>query len=465
MRPFLFLKTSKICFDLHPVLRRLTSLFMIAIPDLYAIFRQHSVVCTDTRQLQPGCIFFALKGDNFDGNKFAKQALEQGAAYAVIDNPAFKQNERYLLVPNVLSALQALAIYHRRQFDIPVIAIGGSNGKTTTKELVANVLASHYPCHFTKGNLNNHIGVPLTLLAMPVETEVAVVEMGTNQPGDIEQLCEIALPTHGLLTNIGKEHLEGFGSLEGVKKAEGELFRHLARHNGWVFVNLSEKYLASMARRNPRKINYARTELLVTEEDEETIGVMLTGETPFVSAAFLSDESGKVIEVQTQLVGRHNFNNVMTAIALGIYFKVPAEKIKAALEAYIPSNNRSQLLRRGSNTILLDAYNANPSSMKPALESLKAIPGTWKVAILGDMLELGTESLKEHEAIVRFAAKQKPDVLALVGPEFGQANFKKYGALHFPDTAAAKKWLDEQKFENSLILIKGSRGMRLETLV
>jgi UDP-N-acetylmuramoyl-tripeptide--D-alanyl-D-alanine ligase len=438
---------------------------MISIPELYAIYRQHPIVCTDTRQLTPGCIFFALKGENFDGKEFAKQALEQGAAYAIIDDAAFRKNDKYLLVPNALKALQNLATHHRRHFDIPIIAIGGSNGKTTTKELVASVLASHYPCHSTKGNLNNHIGVPLTLLAMPDETEVAVIEMGANQPGDIALLCEIAHPTHGLLTNIGKEHLEGFGSLEGVKKAEGELYRYLAQHNGWAFVNLSEKYLPAMTRRHRRKIGYARTETLLAKEDEETIKVMLTGEAPFIRAAFLSDESGSVVEVQTQLIGRHNFSNVMTAIALGIYFKVPAEKIKSALENYVPSNNRSQLLQRGSNTIFLDAYNANPSSMRPALESLRAMPGERKVAILGDMLELGAESRKEHEAILRFAAQQKPDVLALVGPEFGRTNFKKFGALHFPDTAAAKKWFDQQHFENSLILIKGSRGMRLEQLV
>lgn len=438
---------------------------MYSIPELYSICQRHPVVCTDTRQLTPGCIFFALKGDNFDGNKFAPKALEQGAAYAVIDAPEHQINGRCLLVPNVLQTLQQLANHHRRQFEIPVIAIGGSNGKTTTKELVSAVLSSHYPCHFTKGNFNNHIGVPLTLLAMPAETEVAVIEMGTNQSGDIKLLCEIARPTHGLLTNIGKEHLEGFGSLEGVKKAEGELYRYLAQHNGWAFVNLSEKYLSSMTRRNRRKIGYVRTDALQAQEGEETIKVMLTGETPFIGAAFLSDEAGEVLEVKTQLVGRHNFNNIMTAIALGIYFKVPAGKIKAALEAYTPANNRSQLLNRGSNTIFLDAYNANPSSMKPALESLRAMPGEKKIAILGDMLELGEESLKEHEAIVRLAARQKPDVLALVGPEFGRTNFKKYGALHFPDTAAAKTWFENEKFENCLILIKGSRGMRLETLV
>ncbi|MBK7938989.1 MAG: UDP-N-acetylmuramoyl-tripeptide--D-alanyl-D-alanine ligase [Lewinellaceae bacterium] len=438
---------------------------MHVIESLYNIYRRHRAVCTDTRQLTPGCMFFALKGGQFDGNQFAKQSLEHGAAYAVIDDPKYRLDDRYLLVPDVLQALQQLATYHRRQFEIPVIAIGGSNGKTTTKELVAAVLSSHYPCHFTKGNFNNHIGVPLTLLAMPDDTEVAVIEMGTNQPGDIDELCEIARPTHGLLTNIGKEHLEGFGNLEGVKKAEGELYRYLTRHKGWVFVNLSEKYLPAMTRRIRRKIGYTRANELEARDDEETISVMLTGEAPFVCAAFFADDTGDIVEIRTKLVGRHNFNNTMTAVALGIYFKVPAMKIKAALEAYTPSNNRSQLLQRASNTIFLDAYNANPSSVKPALESLQAMPGEQKVAILGDMLELGHDSLKEHEAILRFAARQKPEVLVLVGPEFGRTPFKRYKALHFPDTAAAKTWFDRQKFENCTILIKGSRGMRLEGLL
>lgn len=438
---------------------------MLSIPELYTIYQQHPIICTDTRQLTSGCIFFALKGDNFDGNKFAAKALEQGAAYAVIDAPEHQNNSQCLLVPNVLRALQQLATHHRRQFEIPVIAIGGSNGKTTTKELVSSVLSIHYPCHSTKGNLNNHIGVPLTLLAMPAETEVAVIEMGTNQPGDIDMLCEIARPTHGLLTNIGKEHLEGFGSLEGVKKAEGELYHYLAQHNGWIFVNLSEKYLPTMTRRNIRKISYVRADSLQVLDDGETITVMLTGETPFVNAAFLPDGGSEIVEVKTQLVGQHNFNNVMTAIALGIYFKVPAEKIKSALENYVPSNNRSQLLNRDSNMIFLDAYNANPSSVRPALESLKAMPGKKKVAILGDMLELGADSQKEHEAIARFAARQRLDILVLVGPEFGRTNFSKHKALHFPDTAAAKVWFENEKLENSVILIKGSRGMRLEQLL
>lgn len=435
---------------------------MISTEQLYALYRQHPVVSTDTRQLPEGCIFFALKGDNFDGNKFAAQAIEKGAAYVVTDDPANRHNERCLPVPDTLAALQQLACHHRRQFDIPLIAIGGSNGKTTTKELVSAVLHSHYPSHSTKGNLNNHIGVPLTLLAMPPRTEVAVIEMGTNQPGDIEQLCRIALPTHGLITNIGKEHLEGFGSIEGVKKAEGELFRFLERHSGCIFVNLTEKYLKTMAKNARMKASYTRVEALTPENG--ILEVQMLSSMPFVRAAFLSDE-GPRVEVQTRLFGKHNFNNVMTAIALGIYFKVPAHKIKSALENYTPSNNRSQIIERRGATILLDAYNANPSSMKPAIESLCAMPARTRVAILGDMLELGQESHREHENILRFAARQGLDQLVLVGPEFAKTRYQKYKVLHFMDNTAAKAWFDACDFQDSLILIKGSRGIRLEKLV
>jgi len=435
---------------------------MTSVSELYAYYLAHPVVSTDTRYLPKNCLFFALKGANFDGNTFAAQALEQGAAYVVIDNLDCQVSARCLLVPDVLQALQDLANHHRRQFDIPVIAIGGSNGKTTTKELVSSVLSAHYPCHSTKGNLNNHIGVPLTLLSMPAGTEVAIIEMGTNQPGDIAELCRIAQPTHGLLTNIGKEHLEGFGNLAGVKKAEGELFDYLAIHGGCALVNLSEKYLPKMAQKVPMRVGYHRVEPLLPEPG--IIEVSMIAEAPFVQAAFLSDE-GPRVAVTTQLFGQHNFQNVMTAIALGIYFKVPASKIKTALEEYQPSNNRSQLLHYQGATILLDAYNANPSSMEPALQSLCAMPAQKRIAILGDMLELGEDSQKEHESILRFAAKLKIDQIILVGKEFGKTPYARVGALHFADNKAAKHWFDAQIFEDTAILLKGSRGICLEYIL
>ena len=434
----------------------------MTIPALYSIFQQHSRVSTDSRQLPPGCIFFALKGSNFDGNEFAKHALENGAAYSVIDNPIYQTDKRCLLVPDVLEALQQLANHHRRQFEIPVIGIGGSNGKTTTKELISAVLSAHYPCHFTRGNLNNHIGVPLTLLSMPRGTEVAIIEMGTNQPGDIEELCRIVQPTHGLLTNIGKEHLEGFGNIAGVKKAEGELFDFLAKNHGCAFVNLSEKYLPTMSKKVPMRVGYRSTETL--EPETGVIEVQMLADMPFVRAAFLSDE-GPRMEVTTNIFGYHNFQNVMAAIALGVYFKVPAEKIKLGLENYMPSNNRSQIIQRNGATILLDAYNANPSSMQPALQSLCAMPATRRIAILGDMLELGEESQKEHEDLLRFAARLKIDQIILVGKEFGNTAFLKFGALHFADNQAARLWFEAQDFEGAAILVKGSRGIRLERVL
>lgn len=435
---------------------------MTSISTLYSIFQEHPLVSTDTRQLPAGCLFFALKGGNFNGNTFAAQALENGASYVVMDDPAYQLNDRCLLVPDALKALQELANYHRRQFDIPVIGIGGSNGKTTTKELVSSVLTAHYPCHFTKGNLNNHIGVPLTLLSMPRGTEVAIIEMGTNQPGDIEELCRIVQPTHGLLTNIGKEHLEGFGSLEGVIAAEGELFDFLAKNHGCAFVNLSEKYLPEMSEKVPMRVGYYQIETLKPEPG--VIEVQMLAEMPFVNAAFLSDD-GPRVEVNTKLFGAHNFQNVMTAIALGVYFKVPAEKIKAALENYTPSNNRSQLIQRNGATILLDAYNANPSSMEPALKSLCGMPAKRRLAILGDMLELGENSQNEHEDLLRFAASLQLDQIVLVGKEFGKTSFEKYDALHFDDNQAAKVWFEAQDLNGAAVLIKGSRGIRLELVI
>jgi UDP-N-acetylmuramoyl-tripeptide--D-alanyl-D-alanine ligase len=435
---------------------------MISLEQLYAIFQQHPVVSTDTRKLPSGCLFFALKGEHFDGNAFAAQALENGAAFAIVDDPKVAVSDRFLLTTNVLETLQQLAHHHRRQFDIPVVAIGGSNGKTTTKELTAAVLGKQYPCHYTKGNLNNHIGVPLTLLQMPSDTEIAVIEMGTNQAGDIELLCQIAAPTHGLLTNIGKEHLEGFGSLAGVKKAEGELYRYLSKNKGWIFLNSSEKYLSAMCRHHARKIIYHQAEQF--DPNDGRIEVRLEEVAPYVKASFPADD-GKLIAVHSQLMGSHNFNNIMTAIALGIYFKVSAPKIKDAIEDYLPANNRSQLLHLDTNTILLDAYNANPSSMAPALKTLKAMPAQRRVAIMGDMLELGAASDAEHQAMVNLAARCGFDQVILVGPEFGKTRHTRSNFLHFPDAAAAKVWWQQQQMAHTAVLLKGSRGMKLETII
>lgn len=433
--------------------------------DLYEIFQKHPQVSTDSRSLPQGCLFFALKGERFDGNLFARKTLDEGAAFAVVDDPAVAAADpRLLLVPDVLKALQDLATHHRQQFDIPVIGIAGSNGKTTTKELVGAVLTSHYPAHVTSGNLNNHIGVPLTLLRMPAETEVAVIEIGANHPGEVAELCKIARPTHGLLTNIGKEHLEGFGNLAGVKKSEGELYQFLAATGGLAFVNRDEKHLVSMSKKVGRKIFYLKSE----NPDPRVVDLetALIAQTPFLKVKFLSDD-GVAIEVQTRLFGKHNFQNVQTAIALGRYFKVPNNKIKTALENYEPKNNRSQLLRQGSNTILLDCYNANPSSMAAALETLAEMPAATKIAVLGDMLELGAASASEHRSIYNLAKKTRLAALLLVGEEFSKLKIGKNAGevVQLPDSAAAKKWLAARDFQEALILVKGSRGIRLEQVL
>jgi UDP-N-acetylmuramoyl-tripeptide--D-alanyl-D-alanine ligase len=434
---------------------------MISIEELYALFQKHPHAVTDSRKIVPGCLFFALKGEHFNGNAFARQALENGAAIAVVDEPARQLDKRFILVDDALSVLQRLAAHHRRQFDIPVLAITGTNGKTTTKELVSAVLSSHYPAHFTKGNFNNHIGVPLTLLGMPPDTGIAIVEMGANHLGEIDALCQIAQPTHGLVTNVGKAHLEGFGSFEGVKKAKSELYRYLAAQGGTVFVNTDEPWLPELAVNNRKKLYYHRSE--APSMEHIATEAKLTATHPFLEVAFLSP-AGELITARTKLTGDYNFNNLMTAIAVGKYFKVPALKIKAALENYRPANNRSQLVTTGTNTFLLDAYNANPASMRLALCSFAGMADAHKVAILGAMLELGSVSAEEHEAIVVYALSFGFEQVILVGEEFEAAAGKR-GLPFFESTAALREWFDKQQFAGKLFLLKGSRAIGLEKLL
>ncbi len=415
--------------------------------DLYKKFKSSTGVSTDTRKIEKGSIFFALKGDSFNGNDYATKALELGAAFAVIDELTAEDNERFILVDNVLDTLQALARHHRRQFEIPIIAITGTNGKTTTKELISAILSTSYIIHSTQGNFNNHIGVPLTLLSMADNVEVAVIEMGANHKEEIKLLCEIAEPTHGLVTNVGKAHLEGFGSFEGVIKAKGELYDYLSFHNKVAFVNTNEKHLVNMAKDCSRKIEYGKDD------------VGNKGSEPFLQVEWKEKEI--LYSAKTNLIGSYNYNNALTAIILGKYFKVSNEKIKTALENYIPKNNRSQLVIKASNKVILDAYNANPTSMAAALGNFNKIPNTQKIVILGDMLELGSESELEHKEIFALAKSFDFDAIITVGSEFGKISKEN----HFPNVNEMKEKWDWNNYQNRLILIKGSRGIRLEKLM
>lgn len=435
----------------------------MTIPDLYRLFKNASGISTDSRNIEQGNLFFALKGDNFDGNRFAMQTLESGASYAVVDDPQLEgKDERLILVANVLKSLQDLANFHRHQLDIPLIAITGSNGKTTTKELLAAILATHYQTHFTKGNFNNHIGVPLTLLKMTEDTEIAVIEMGANHIGEIAALCTIAAPTHGVITNIGKAHLEGFGGLEGVKKAKSELYRYLGKNNGVGFINLDEAFLKDLSGTIEHQVFYHQNEK--PDPKVTFLEMKLVASRPTIRVAFLSEEGEFLVEAGSNLVGTYNFNNIQTAVAIGRYFKVPAQKIKKALEAYTPTNNRSQILKKETNTFILDAYNANPTSMRNALDNLDQMDAETKIAIIGDMLELGAYSEAEHQSIFEYASAKSFDYLIIVGAEFSKIN-EENRPLHFPAVGQVKDWFQQQHFENALILLKGSRGIGLEKLL
>jgi UDP-N-acetylmuramoyl-tripeptide--D-alanyl-D-alanine ligase len=426
---------------------------------LYQLFLSGCGISTDSRNVKKGDIFFALKGENFDGNQYALQSLQNGAVLAVADDLHLPDHPALFKVLDVLVTLQRLANLHRKQFSIPIIAITGSNGKTTTKELIAAVLNIHYPTHFTKGNLNNHIGVPLTLLAMPLNTEIAVIEMGANHQGEINDLCHIAEPTHGLITNIGKAHLEGFGGVEGVKMGKSELFKYLK--DGCIFLNQMDETLVSLSLDNKKKIIYTLSAQPDPNNALYEIENLPTQE--FLRVAFLS-ENGDYISAQTHLTGNYNLGNIMSAIAVGKYFKVPGDKIKMALENYVPSQNRSQYISYKGGKIILDAYNANPSSMEASLYNLFSIPHLHKIAILGDMFELGDEASVEHKRIADFADNPSLSQVILIGKNFEQVALEKKW-VHFNTATEAKNYFDSLPFSTSLLLIKGSRGMKLETLV
>ncbi len=429
---------------------------------IYGELQKGADLVTDSRKITPGCIYLALKGPRFNGNTFAAEALEKGAKWVIVDEHSSVTDEKYLLVADGLKFLQAIAQHHRRQFSIPVIAITGSNGKTTTKELLASVMKSTYAIHFTQGNFNNHIGVPLTLLKMSKETEVAIIEMGANHQGEIATLCEIAEPTHGIITNIGKAHLEGFGGIEGVKKGKSELYAYLAKNNGVAFVNRNEKFLEELADQVKHKIFYVESEN--PDQAVKDIEIKLAEVQPFLVAEFLSGQE-VLTTVFSALVGRYNFGNMMTAIALGKYFKVSAAAIKTAIEGYIPQNNRSELRKIGSNTFILDAYNANPTSTNAALENFEKVKASDKIIVLGDMLELGEYTAEAHREIIDRIKTIETKAVYLVGPNYQASILPSDRAYAYADVDTLKRALASNNWENSLVLLKGSRGIGLEKLL
>ena len=421
---------------------------------LYEVFEKHPSVQTDTRKLQSGDIYFALKGPNFNGNLFALSALEAGASYAIVDEVipnSSSLDHRILQVDDVLTTLQALAKYHRQQFTIPFIAITGSNGKTTTKELVSTVLASHFKTYTTKGNLNNHIGVPLTILSVGKDAEMAVIEMGANHQLEIASYCAYTLPTHGMITNCGKAHLEGFGGEAGVRKGKGELFDSLRNHQGTVFVMSDYDYLNEMSIGMSEIVTYG-----AHSGQTQAIAIDHNG---MIS---VQGTKGFQERIDTQLVGTYNLPNILAAITIGQYFKVPMSKIKAAIEGYTPTNSRSQLMHWHNNQIILDAYNANPSSMKLAIENFAKIDSTQKIMCLGGMKELGEESLLEHQALVNYMQSFSWEQVVLVGGDF---KFCQHQYLYFENALEAKQWLKAQNYSQRHILIKGSRGIQMEQMI
>ncbi len=417
--------------------------------ELYKYFLTCTGISTDTRKIEPGSLFIALKGDNFDANTFASEAIVKGAKYAVIDNPQYKTGDNLLLVEDSLSALQQLANYHRNTLGLPIIALTGSNGKTTTKELINAVLSKKYNTKATLGNLNNHIGVPLTLLSFTKDTEIGIVEMGANHQKEIEALCRIAEPNFGYITNFGKAHLEGFGGTEGVIKGKSELYDYLKTNTKTAFVNLDDP------------IQREKTETIsrytfAVDSYNCDVRIETIQANPMVKIKY------KSFDILSNLIGIYNANNINAAITIGNFFEVSDEEIKKAIEEYIPTNNRSQLLEKGTNRIILDAYNANPSSMDAALENFIQLEGNEKIAILGDMFELGAESPQEHKKLIDKLTVNNDIEIYFVGKDFYN-NKSLHPHLRFFETFDSfKEYFSDIKPKNKIILIKGSRGMALE---
>lgn len=421
------------------------------ISDLYSKFLESSGICTDTRKLQKNSIYFALRGDNFDGNEYADQALEKGALLAVVDDENQKGSSK-VIVKDVLLTLQELANFHRKQIDIPILAITGSNGKTTTKKLVLEVLSKEFKVKATEGNLNNHIGVPLTLLSFTAELDFGIVEMGANHQKEIESLCNIAEPNYGYITNFGKAHLEGFGGIEGVIKGKSELYDYLIENDGLIFFNRDDEIQVEKAIQHK---NYS-----IGEKPLSDCQVVLIDAQPNVKVEYSN------LCIQSKLIGSYNFKNISAAIGIGRYFSVDKDKIKDAIEDFKPEEMRSQIIKKNGKEILLDAYNANPTSMKAALESFKQIEGEHKTVILGDMFEIGEDSIKEHLHILDTCQHLGFENILVCGEQFYKVSSEFENVIGFETTNDLQKFIEEDNSKiSSTILVKGSRGMKLESIM
>ena len=427
---------------------------MTTTEEIYQIFKENPVISTDTRKIEENCIFFALKGDNFNGNKFTKEALEKGAGYAVIDEKDYLRSKKTILVKNVLQTLKDLARLHRGKLGIPILAITGSNGKTTTKELVSTVLAQIFNVSSTEGNLNNHIGVPLTLLKMNAETEFGVVEMGANHPGEIAELCAIAEPDFGIITNIGKAHLEGFGSFEGVIKTKSELYHYIKNKSGIIFYNHDNPILTELTREIQNKISFG-------QENANFTGELLSSP-PFVHLK--ANFKKGVLYLNTNLTGDYNFENVMAAACIGNYFEVDPLDIQKAIKNYQPHNNRSQLINRNGLKIIMDAYNANPTSMQASIKSFMSNVSDSSYLIIGDMLELGNYSKNEHTAILELLKNYPSTIVYTVGENFLEIAHD-FNCRPFQNVEQLCTFLQHTPITKGDVLIKGSRGIQLEKIL
>ncbi|WP_452223581.1 UDP-N-acetylmuramoyl-tripeptide--D-alanyl-D-alanine ligase [Lacinutrix chionoecetis] len=422
------------------------------IEQLHTLFLNCSDVSTDTRKISENDMFFALKGENFNGNTFAKKAVEAGAKYVIIDEVEYEVPEKTIVVNNVLETLQDLARYHRTYLNIPILALTGSNGKTTTKELINAVLSKKYATTATIGNLNNHIGVPLTLLAMTKDTQIGIVEMGANHLKEIAFLCTIAKPDYGYITNFGKAHLEGFGSLQGVINGKSELYRYLTRNNKSVFFNADDSIQKEKLSTYVKKIGFSK-------DDEKFYKIEFIKANPFVSLKM------EDTVISSQLIGSYNFTNLCAASIIGKYFNVPLVELKDALESYSPANNRSQIIEKGTNKIILDAYNANPTSMKAALDNFNNLEDKYKIVFLGDMFELGDQAKEEHQNISNLLTDLDIDEVYLIGENFNRTKSKSNKIKQFATFEAFKTNFNTSSVNKSTLLIKGSRGMALERIL